>query len=534
MRIGINPFENKKIEENVLFVLFSIFILSLPFSKSFISIFSALIFVSSLFFSIKKRTILHSFRSDYTWLGMVSVFFVYVVGFIFTNDIKFGLYELNKELNWILLSIGVFLAPKLSKKNWGILFFLFVFGVTVSTFFSFVKMLIAPDFGIGNFREVNYISHIPFSFQISFSLFILIFSFLSENSILKHIHPVLRVIWILWLLFFLVVLKSMLGMISFYITSIFGVFYIFNSKLLSKGRTWLMAGAVFCFLFPVLYVGNIVYSFYNIKDTSFENAIKQTKQGNEYNFNLDLKYKENGHYVYWYVCEKELKEAWETRSQYKFHSQNEKGYWVAETLIRYMTSKGLKKDAEGFKQLTDSDIRNVEAGIANYIYDAPAYAIYPRIYETVWEIDHYLLTGDPNDQSLSQRVEYSKAAFVIIKNHFWFGVGTGNFKVEYWNAYKEMNSKLNEKNYGIAHNQYLSYWLKFGIVGLAFIFFVIVFVVYKKNLLKNGLFVLFFINLLFANFGDTNWETHVGLAFFVFFFSLFLWHSPDESSHSIL
>ena len=47
----------------------------------------------------------------------------------------------------------------------------------------------------------------------------------------------------------------------------------------------------------------------------------------------------------------------------------------------------------------------------------------------------------------------------------------------------------------------------------------------KKNLFRNGLFVLFFVLQLVANMGDANWETHVGLAFFVFFFSLFLWHT---------
>lgn len=532
MHLGINPFKNRNIDENVLFVLYAIFVMSLPYSKSFISIFSGLIFLISLFFSLKNRSFMDKLSSDYSWTGMVAIFCVYLIGLFFTKDIKIGFYELNKEINWVLLSLGLFLAPKMPKKNIRLLFFLFVFGVTVSTFFSFFKMFFAPVFGIGNFREVNYISHIPFSFQISFSIFILIYTFIEDNFLLTFKRPIIKVIWIVWLLFFLIVLKSILGLLSFYITSIFLIFYIFKSGLIKKGKKWMITGIVIFYLIPLLYIGNVIYSFYTIKDPKIENVEKFTKQGNEYNYNLTLKYKENGHFVYWFVCEKELKESWNSRSKYEFYGLNDKGYLISETLIRYMTSKGLKKDAEDFQQLTDRDIRNIEAGIANYIYDAPAYAIYPRIYETVWEIDKYFLTGDPNDQSLSQRIEFSKAAFLIIKKHFLFGTGTGNFREVYHNTYLEMGSKLRQNNYGIAHNQYLSYWIKFGIVGLIFILCILIFLAYKKKLFKSGLFVLFFVNLLIANLGDTNWETHVGLAFFVFFFSIFLWHTDHDLEQS--
>ncbi|HNZ72528.1 MAG TPA: hypothetical protein PKJ43_07895, partial [Prolixibacteraceae bacterium] len=80
------------------------------------------------------------------------------------------------------------------------------------------------------------------------------------------------------------------------------------------------------------------------------------------------------------------------------------------------------------------------------------------------------------------------------------------------------------------HNQYVSYWVKFGLLGLLFIIFLLIFVAVKKNLFRNGLFVLFLVLQLVANMGDANWETHVGLAFFVFFFSLFLWHTNKTNA----
>ena len=204
---------------------------------------------------------------------------------------------------------------------------------------------------------------------------------------------------------------------------------------------------------------------------------------------------------------------------------------VSETLKRYLTSKGLKKDAEGIESLSERDIKNIESGIANYIFDCSAYSIYPRVYETIWEIDHYLLTKDPNDQSLSQRIEFSKAALNIIKNNFWVGIGTGNFEQEYQKSFKEINSLLNESNYGSAHNQYLNYLLKFGVIGFTFILFVIIFVIFNKKQSGNRLLLLLLVYMMIANFGDSNLETHVGLSFFVFFFTFLIWHSPEYLSH---
>jgi hypothetical protein len=320
----------------------------------------------------------------------------------------------------------------------------------------------------------------------------------------------------------------MLGLVAFYITSVILVFYILKIGYFKKGKKWILSAAVICYLIPLVYTGNVVRNFYAIKDPDYRNVEHFTKLGNEYSFDVSSKFKENGHYIYWFVCENELKEIWNTRSNYEFYGKNDRGFLISETLLRYMTSKGLKKDANDFLKLSDRDIRNVELGMGNYIYDAPVFAIYPRIYETVWEIDRYILTGDPNNQSLSQRIEYTKAALYIIKRNFWFGIGTGNFKDAYQNAYINMGSKLNEENYGMTHNQYLSYWIKFGLFGLIFILFALFFTAHKKRLFKNGLFVLFFMYMLIANLGDTNWETHLGLSLFVFFFSLFLWHSQEQ------
>jgi hypothetical protein len=531
MRKKIKQINWLKISEISTIVLFSIFVLSLPYSKSFVSIFSGLICINGIIFSIINKEIKVKLKKEYSLWLLISIIGVYLFGLLFTKDIKLGLIELNKSLLWFTLTTGILLAPKLSKKYFWLILTLFVFGVSVSTFISFTRMIFSNSFGIDNFRAVNFISHIPFSLQIAFSIFILIYSFFNENWLLRILKPHYRMIWILWLLFFLVILKSILGLIAFYFTTLILIYLIVWKNQNHKIKTWIIVGSIIFFIVPLIYIGNAICEFYNIKDVHSENADKRTKFGNEYNFNFEDKIKENGYYVNWYICEKELEQAWNRKSKINFREKDKKGYNISGTLVRYLTSKGLRKDAEGVEKLSDRDIKNIESGIPNYIYDTSVYAFYPRIYETIWELDQYFLTGDPNNQSLSQRFEFAKAAVLIIKDNFWFGIGTGNYINAYRDAYKKMNSQLCEKNYGIAHNQYLSYWSKFGLIGFLYIMFVLLFVLIKKGSLRNELLILFFVIFLIANFGDSIWETHIGLSFFVFFLSLFLWHSPDDLIH---
>jgi O-antigen ligase len=198
------------------------------------------------------------------------------------------------------------------------------------------------------------------------------------------------------------------------------------------------------------------------------------------------------------------------------------GFPLYTILYRYLTSKGLKKDAEGIKSLTATDIQNIENGITNIIFQQKKYSLYPRIYQTVWEYYMYSITGDPSYQSFSQRIEFTKAAVAIIKNNFWFGVGAGNWKEEFKNTYIKNKSKLQEGLYASSHNQYLNYMVKFGIIGFVLIYFFIVYPIVKTGAYKDLLFLIFLVFLFSANFADSNFESHMGSSFFIFFYCLYI------------
>ena len=192
------------------------------------------------------------------------------------------------------------------------------------------------------------------------------------------------------------------------------------------------------------------------------------------------------------------------------------------TLIRYLTSKELRKDAKGVLALSEQDIQSIESGIANVIFQEKKYSLYPRLYQTVWEYYVYSETGYADNQSFSQRIEFSKAAISIIKQNFWFGVGPVNWQTEFKKAFIANNSKLSEERYASSHNQYLNYLVKFGIIGFMLILFFLIYPVVKTHRYRDPLFLIFLVFLFFANFADSNFESHMGSSFFVFFYCLFL------------
>ncbi|MFV0590381.1 MAG: O-antigen ligase family protein [Draconibacterium sp.] len=301
------------------------------------------------------------------------------------------------------------------------------------------------------------------------------------------------------------------------------VYFVFYLIIHTK-RKWKFAGTailIVLIVFPVWYIINAVDDFYDIDKIEINDLELKTARGNIYKHDLNNPMVENGHYVNIYICEPEMREEWNKISEIKYDSIGASGYRVAATLMRYLTSKDLRKDAEGVKALSQRDVKNVEAGIANYIFEK-RFSLYPRIYQTIWEYYVFSQTGDANHQSFSQRIEFARAAITIIKKNFFFGVGTGNWKLEFAKAFKENNSKLDKNLYASSHNQYLNYMVKFGMLGFLFIMFALIFPIVKTRTYRDSFFMVFLIFMFVANFADSNLESHMGSSFFFFFYCLFI------------
>ena len=226
-----------------------------------------------------------------------------------------------------------------------------------------------------------------------------------------------------------------------------------------------------------------------------------------------------------YVCEKELEREWNKLSELDYRGRTTNGNHINVTLIRFLTSKGLRKDAYGMKQLTPAEVKAVEHGVANYLY-MKRFRLYPRIYEVIWEIDRYRMGYDANDKSIVQRYLYLDAGWKIAREHLLFGVGNGDVKQAFQEYYDSTNSPLKETRRRRAHNQYLTFMISFGIPGMLLCLFSLVAPLFLANRYRSFMATGFMILLLISMLNEDMLETATGAVFTAFFYSLFIF-GPD-------
>ena len=204
--------------------------------------------------------------------------------------------------------------------------------------------------------------------------------------------------------------------------------------------------------------------------------------------------------------------AWNERSDKKIKSRRDEGYGA---LVRYLTSKDLRKDAEGVSQLTDEDIRNIENGIANYNYiENPG--IKTRIMKIMVAYGKYEKHKDANGSSVFQRIEFIKASLNIIKDNPMIGVGTGDIANAFEQYYEKTNSKLKKENRLRCHNQYLAITVTFGIIGLLWYLFSLIYPLSTKQN-RNYLYITFLLIILLSMLTEDTLETQIGVTLFAFF-----------------
>lgn len=509
----------KILNHNLFFATALFFVLVLPFSEAMVSIVGGLMLLGALVEDTLQNKI-NRFRENHILLLFSGIFFTYLFSSILTFNNGEALYDLKKNLFYLVVPLAFALGKPFTNFQKRFLFFAFSFAVSISVLVSLIRWKTVTGTGDFSVHQASLISHIRFSFQLILVVWFLLIFYLKNRSTLNRLQSFFILFIAAVNLSFLFLQQSLTGIIALTGSVLFFfVYQVFQLK--NRLRLVLLFLIAALIVFPAVYIYNIVHSFYDIEEIDRNSIDQLTASGNYYTHDFNNPMVENGHYVFLYLCEKELREEWNKISECKYDSIGKNGFVNSATLIRYLTSKGLRKDAEGVKALSTKDIQNIENGMANEIY-ARKFSLYPRIYQTVWEYYIYSKTGNANYQSFSQRIEFARAAIDIISKNPWFGVGTGNWKQEFKNAFHEINSGLNENLYASSHNQYLNYMVKFGVFGLLAIAFFILYPVFKTGRNKDILFMIFLVFLFFANFGDSNFESHMGNSFFVFFYCFFL------------
>lgn len=520
---------------NLYYLGLTVLAIALPVSVFLMSVAQFILVINWILegnFRNKYYTLLH--RKSI--LLFVSVYIVHILVLIYTNYPEgfFGegynaLKDIRIKLPVLLLPVIIGTSEGLDLKKLKYLLLLFIASVTASTLISTATLLGFTNYPVNDIRDISiYISHIRFSLLINMAIFSLGYFLFSKKTVLSAFEKALFTVVISWLIIFLFILQSLTGITVLIISGLILSCYIAGKVKNLYFRIFMAGVTITVILFLILYVRTIITKYYTMEHIERETIDKVTLLGNPYYHNFNSTAVENGHYVDLFVCEKELRDSWNRISSIKFDSLDNKKQELKATLIRYLTSKGLRKDAGGISRLSPVDIAMIEKGYANCIYKNRR-SLYPRIYEIIWELDRYHKGENPSGHSISQRIEYFKTARLIIKNNFWFGVGTGDAQKEFNLQYSKMKSPLKPECRLRAHNQFVTFFITFGFIGFLWIMFAIIYPIKLERRAGDFLFIIFLIIAFISMLNEDTWETQAGVTFFVFFYVLFLMGRKPES-----
>ena len=470
---------------------------------------------------------------------IVAFFFLHIVGLAYTTDFLYAYRDIKGKLPLLVLPIVMSSMPPLDRKRANLLLFVYVLSVFVATLFSFSAY---QKHDYVDVREIShFISHIRFCLHIVFCIAIIGYyvkkgratgiapEVPTQASKLKRALNTLLIYALLcWFAYQIFIFESLTGYAVFAAVVVVSAIYAFLKW--KPGRVWRIA-AVAATL-TVLLVSTVLLMrelrpLMKMETVDFGTLEHKTALGNDYWHDTVYNPVEDGKYVGLYYCRKELHEAWNQRSTLPIDSTTLNGENLEATLARYLTSKDLRKDAQGVAALTDEDIRNIEQGVANYNnWRHPG--LRSRLSVTLFEYNMYRRFNNPNGGSLSQRIEYTRAAFHIIRRHWLFGVGTGDVALAFREAYDEIQSPLREEYRFRAHNQYLSIMIAFGAVGLALFLLMLFYPSFAVPRQRTYLYTVFLVIMLLSMFPEDTLETQAGASMFAFFEAFFLFSWPKS------
>lgn len=492
----------------------------LPWSTAFLSMAQMLLAANWLAEGIvlkdlKKRFVKAFSRPEV--LVFLSFFGLHVLGLLWTEDMAWGT-DLGRILFPILV-FGVILggSDNLTEGEFrGIL----LFGAWSVVTSAVVCYLFAAD-RPGDYRSLSmFISHIRMAMLLVLAIVVLLY--FRTRSWWGQLAQWLAAAWALW---FINTLGSIQGMLMLGVIAMIMTWRAIRMWPLP----WRMLVRSLMIATPILLVLWIVQLWderHGPPPQDLASTLEYTVGGERYVHDMASTQLENGRHVWTYLAWNEVERTWDRRQGRPLDSLDDRGHELFATLARYLTSKGLRKDSVGIMSLTEEEMRAIEQGVTNAdVGSRPMLA--ERIHEVFFELDRYRATGDANGHSVTMRLEFLRAGWGIAKENWLYGVGTGDTRPAFAEQYDRMNSSLEPEWRLRAHNEYLTLWISFGVLGLAWSLFSWWWPAKRSGAWKDPLFIAWAIIFGISCLADDTVETQAGATFFALYYTLLVFAAPD-------
>ncbi len=493
-------------------------LIGLLFSRAMISIGIAT-FIINWIVEGNYREKWHTLQHNKQFAAISLIFFIYLIGSFYSQIPEEALNDLKIKLP-LLLPVFYFSVPKFSSKiHIKPLIITYLLAVIIKTVILYIQFNLQVEYvTIEDQYKINFYSNIRLSLFINLAIFLL-FYYTFVKKVCKKQFRIAAFSAIIWLVFFLYFLASLTGYLVFAAISIWAIYIYLYHNFSSKYYLYFFYIIGVIFFISGFYIAINFYNFQNKDVVNFTNLPPTTINGNVYTHNICSDFAECGHFVNLYICRDEMRREWNKKSKLDFDGKDLKGQSLEATITRYLSSKNLTKDSLGINQLSLHDIRYIENGCANYLY-TKKYSLKAKLYLIWWQLNMYNKTGNAGNQSISQRIEYFKVSYQIIKNNFWFGVGTGALLQKTLQVFEELNSKTDKKYWFVVHNQFVYMFASFGFLGFALFILLFFYPISRQKILANPLFTAFYIIIFISFLTDNTLEMQLGISFFVVFFLL--------------
>ncbi len=467
-----------------------------------------------------------AFTSKVVWV-LISVFVLHVIGLLWTSDFVYGLNDLRVKLPLLALPVIFFTTQALSKQKFVWLLRIFIAGIFITTVLGWCVYLQIIPKKITNVREISlFVSHIRLSLFICLSVYASIYLFLQSKKTASVANVFLMAL-VIWFVVFLVLIQSVTGIGILLFTSIAVAIYTLlkNKSVVYKISSAAIIGVLLIAM--AAYFNSILKQVSAFNTSELFNLSLKTALGNNYFHDIKNRDSENGHPVWINICEPEMHTEWNKKSAIDMYAANKKGDELKVTLIRFLSSKGLRKDAEGVKLLTVDEVAAIENGIANvnYLNQNP---FTNRLYVVAWELHMYQISKYPSGHSVAMRLEFWKTALLIIEKHKWKGVGTGDVQRAFNRMYVISKSPLDKEWWLRAHNQYLTIAVALGIPAMLWFMVWLFLPAVLLNKQTNFIYITFLIAAILSMLTEDTLETQAGVTFFALFNCLYLFLAPQK------
>lgn len=504
------------------FAGFALLVIALPFSNflmSFAMFWLLGVLVCSMITDVlTKQPLRRRFdrlRKNTNALALISLFLLPCVGLLWTTDFDYASWDLRMKLPILALPLLFNLLEPLTQGQFRALIGLLILSVVTAVVWCLKVYWLHEIPHDADVREISvFISHVRFSLLIALALGLLVrFAHNSWQGI------VLIVLVAVPSLYFIYVIGSVTGVIVLMAL----LFWLMLHKLTlqqSTVRKALYIGLIIAAVAtPLYYVQRAYDAYFNVEVLDWSKLDKSTRGGENYVHHAEYPFIEDGHYVMTHIAWGELYDAWYTRSNIHPDSLDGRGHVLKGTLIRYMASKGLPKDREGVAALSNEDVKAIERGVPT-ILDNQKTGLSKRLDRIFFEWSNYKAGGDPNGHSVLQRWEFWKTGWSIANANLLFGVGTGDVKLSFRKAYEDNHSPLQHQFRLRAHNQYLTMWITYGVVGLIIFLMILVWPLFH-GYRHDPNYIMFFILAALSFLTEDTLESQAGVMFFAFFYTLF-------------